>query len=72
MLKFELTRFEAQDVITTSGVATAPTTPAAPACICDSTGSHGYNSKTGIHRAENGDGTYTICEATVHTCGYGE
>lgn len=32
MLKFELTRFEAQDVITTSGVAAGPEVVVVPAC----------------------------------------
>lgn len=87
MLNIEVIRFEAQDVITASVPAipmfpakpikpvqpapTVPATPVEPLCACGSTGTHGYNSKTGEHKVyTSNEGDYFVCPASSHTCGY--
>ena len=66
MLNIEVIRFEAQDVITASTAA-----PAEPVCICGATGTHGYNNKTGVHKVyTDNEGSYVVCDAKDHNCGY--
>lgn len=62
MMKIELVKFEAQDVITASGVAA----PAKPACICNDSDVHHSNSKTGLHEIQLADGSWKKCEAEDH------
>mgnify|MGYP003485999292 CR=1 FL=1 len=68
MLNIEVIKFEAQDVITASGVASVPATQLKPACICNGSpvGIHHSNSKTGVHEIQMEDGSWVRCPSDWH------